>query len=119
MIIPLLVVAVAMLVAHEAGHIILTRVLGGQWLGIEFKGLMLGVRLSVKSLSLKQIAWTLMAGPLFEAYVVGIAALWRPPEAHWFLLLLALQWLINLFPWGIIPNDGTRLWRLWRKHALS
>lgn len=119
MIMPLLVVAVTMLVAHEAGHVILTRVLGGQWLGIEMKGLMLGVRLSVKSLSLKQIAWTLIAGPLSEAYVIGLASLWRPVEAHWFFLLLALEWLINLTPWGIFPNDGTRLWRIWRHQALS
>ncbi|NMP24443.1 M50 family metallopeptidase [Sulfobacillus harzensis] len=119
MLIPLLVVAILMLAAHEAGHVVLTRFLGGRWLGIEFKGIMVGVRLSVKSLSLKQIAWTLAAGPLSETYIVVLACLWRPHDAHWFLLLLGLEWVLNLTPWGLFPNDGTRLWRLWRKHALS
>ncbi len=119
MVIPLLALACAMVLAHETGHVVVTRLLGGRWLGVEFRGWMLGVRLSVKSLSLRQVAWTLVAGPLAEAMVVAAFALIWPAELNWWLLILGLQWMMNLIPWGLIPNDGTRLWRILRHHALG
>ncbi|MCY0878493.1 MAG: hypothetical protein OWU84_06105 [Firmicutes bacterium] len=115
----LLAIACAMVLAHELGHVVITHALGGRWLGVEFKGLMLGVRLSVAPLSLRQIAWTLAAGPLAEACVaVGAAALW-PEDLRWWLWMLSAQWLFNLFPWGLVPNDGTRLLRLWRHGSVD
>ena len=87
MLLPLLIVVVSMVLAHETGHVLITRFLGGRWLGIEFRGYMLGVRLSVKSLSLRQIAWTLIAGPLAEGIVVAIANLIWTADTRGFLLL--------------------------------
>ncbi|MCY0900441.1 MAG: M50 family metallopeptidase [Firmicutes bacterium] len=109
----LLAMACVLVLAHELGHVLLTHAMGGRWLGIEFRGFMLGVRLSVTSLSLRQVAWTLIAGPLAEALVTFIAALIWPEHLRWWLVLLSVQWTLNLIPWGLIPNDGTRLLRLW------
>lgn len=109
----LLAVAVAMVVAHEAGHVLLTLRFGGHWRSIEFRGYAVGVRLFIDGLSPAQLAWTLAAGPLAEGIVIAIAvALW-PGKYPWWLLLLGLQWVMNIIPWGRFPNDGTRLWQLW------
>ena len=115
----LLVVACAMVAAHEAGHALLTRALGGRFLGIHVRGFLVGVRLSVKTLSTRQVAWTLAAGPFAEILVVLAAIVISPKNIHWWLLILALQWIGNLTPWGLIPNDGTRLWQLWRRGAID
>lgn len=115
----LVMVCGSMIVAHEAGHVIVTQCLGGKWLGIEFRGYAVGVRLSVHALSSQQLAWTCMAGPLAEAVIaLGAVVVW-PEQYRWWLLLLTLEWLINLVPWGRFPNDGTRAWRLWRTGVLA
>lgn len=119
LLVPLVVVASLMVTAHESAHILLTRLLGGRWLGLEFRGLMVGVRLSVKSLTLTQVAWTLAAGPLAEALVVALAMWVWPRDWAWWLFMLSLQWVVNVIPWGLIPNDGTRLWKILRQGALA
>lgn len=47
----LIIVAVAMVVAHETGHVLMTRVLGGRFHGVVFRGAAIGVRLTVDGLS--------------------------------------------------------------------
>lgn len=116
---PLIIVAVTMLLAHEAGHVLSTRMMGGHWLGVQCKGFMIGVRLSITALTHRQVAWTLAAGSISESLVTAFASLIWPHESRWFFLILSLEWLLNLTPWGIISNDGTRLWRLWRNHTVS
>lgn len=114
---PLLLMACAMVIAHEAGHVLMACALGGRWLGVEFKGYMLGVKLSVKGLSVRQIACTLVAGPVAEALVAGTATLVWPKDLPLWFLVLILQWIINLIPWGLFPSDGTRLLQIWREGA--
>ncbi|PSR23942.1 MAG: hypothetical protein C7B45_01265 [Sulfobacillus acidophilus] len=115
----LLWVACMMIAAHELGHVVVTRILGGRWLGVEHQGWMVGVRLSVRSLSNRQIAVTLLAGPSAEIFVVAMASIIAPQYFHWWVLLLLVQWIGNVIPWGIIPNDGTRLWQLWRHRTIE
>jgi len=101
-------------IAHEVGHIVITRVLGGRFLGVEFRGYAIGVRLSVTHLSQQQVAWTLIAGPLAETIVIALA-LYRWPSLYlWWVLILGLNWCMNVVPWGLFPNDGTRIWHIWR-----
>lgn len=115
----MLVVACAMLAAHEAGHVIATQWLGGRWLGVERKGFLIGVRLSIGSLSVPRIALTLAAGPIAEILVTTTAWIIRPQDYALWVLLLALQWIGNVIPWHVIPNDGTRLWQLWKQGAIE
>jgi hypothetical protein len=112
----LLLVACTMIIAHELGHVVVTWMVGGRWLGVERQGWMIGVRLSVATLSQRQIGLTLAAGPAAEIVVVAAASTVAPQYFHWWVVLLLLQWIGNVIPWGIIPNDGTRLWQLWRRH---
>lgn len=107
-------VACALFIAHESGHVMATRLLGGRWLGVAWHGPLVGVRLSLDGLSPRQVALTLMCGPLAETLCAAVAlAIW-PSRLPWWLMLLAVEWLANLAPWGFVSNDGTRLWRLWR-----
>ena len=118
----LLMVAVSMVVAHESGHILITRLLGGRFRGVVFRGWAIGVQLTVDGLSPQSVAWTLLAGPLAEALVFGAAVATDLRNAQWWALLLFTQWIVNLVPWGVVPNDGTRLWQLWqqcRRAAMS
>lgn len=115
----MLLVACAMIAAHELGHVVSTRLLGGTFLGIQRKGFLVGVRLSVQFLSRKQIAVTLAAGPAAEVLVTALVSWLAPQYAALWVLLLALQWIGNVIPWGLIPNDGTRLWQLWRRGAIE
>ena len=108
------IVACAMLAAHEFGHVVVTKLLGGQWLGVERQGFLIGVRLSVDSLSISQVALTLAAGPAAEIVIVLICSLVAPQYYALWVLILALQWIGNVIPWHVIPNDGTRLWQLWQ-----
>ncbi len=115
----LLVVAVSMILAHEGAHVLVNRLLGGQFRRVVFRGLAVGVELIVTGLSPTAVAWTLIAGPLAEALVAGAAAILAPRANAWWLLLLAVQWGANVVPWGFFPNDGTRLWRLWKPDRAS
>ena len=111
----LFVVMAAMLLAHELGHVASTQLLGGRFLGVQTRGLMIGVRLSVSSLSTRQVALTLAAGPAAELPVAVAAVALFPHDYQWWILILALQWMGNVIPWGMIPNDGTRLWQMWKR----
>nr|WP_172684567.1 M50 family metallopeptidase [Sulfobacillus thermotolerans] len=75
----LLVVAVSMILAHEGAHVLVNRLLGGQFRRVVFRGLAVGVELIVTGLSPTAVAWTLIAGPLAEALVAGAAAILAPP----------------------------------------
>ena len=115
----IIIVALTMLLAHEVGHVGATRLLGGQWLGVTHKGVLVGVRLAVQTLSPRQVAITLAAGPLAEILIAIVATLMAPTQEWLWGLLLGLQWIGNVVPWGIIPNDGTRLWQLWRHGSIQ
>lgn len=115
----MLIVACAMLVAHELGHVVVTRMLGGQWLGVERQGFLIGVQLSVDRLSTSQVALTLAAGPAAEILIVLICSLVAPQYYALWVLILAFQWIGNVIPWHVIPNDGTRLWQLWQHGIIS
>lgn len=115
----MLLVALAMLAAHEAGHVAVTRMLGGRWLGFARQGFLIGVRLSVEDLSLGQLALTLAAGPAAEMVVTAAAIVVMPQDGALWFLILALQWIGNVIPWHVIPNDGTRLWQLWRDGSIQ
>ena len=112
---PLFIVAVSMVVIHESGHILITRLLGGRFHHVVFRGWAVGVQLTLDGLSQQSVAWTLLAGPLAEAIVVGVAVATDPRHVQWWAFLLLTQWIVNLVPWGVVPNDGTRLWQLWRQ----
>ncbi len=96
----LLMVAVSMVVAHESGHILITRLLGGRFHRVVFRGWAIGVQLTVDGLSPQSVAWTLLAGPLAEALVFGAAVATDLQNAQWWALLLFTQWIVNLVPWG-------------------
>lgn len=107
-------VAFAFIIAHEAGHVVTTKLLGGHWLGVECRGFLVGVRLALDSLTPPKVAATLAAGSLAEALVAMTAmAIW-PRFIVWWATLLLAEWAMNLIPWGFISNDGTRLWKLLR-----
>lgn len=115
----MILVAAAMIVAHELGHVAATRMMGGRWLGVARQGFLVGVKLSVAPLSPRQVAATLAAGPTAELLVTMAASVLYPRESTLWLLILALQWIGNVIPWGIIPNDGTRLWQLYKRGAIE
>jgi hypothetical protein len=112
-------VAVCMIAAHELGHVVATRILGGRWLGVAHKGFMVGVKLAVKPLSPGQLAITLAAGPAAEIFVTVAASLVYPQHTSLWVLIFALQWIGNVIPWGIIPNDGSRLLQLYRRGVID
>lgn len=114
LILRLVLVPGLMIAAHESGHVFMTRWLGGRFAGVVFRGVAVGVRLNMDGLTPGQIAWTLVAGPVAEALIVAVAGLLFPVLLPWWLAVLAADWGLNLVPWGFFPNDGTRLWRLWR-----
>ncbi len=115
----LVIVAGSMILAHEGAHVLVTRLLGGQFRRVMFRGVAVGVELTVTGLSPATVAWTLIAGPLAEALVAGIVVALAPWASTWWGLLLAVQWGANVVPWGFFPNGGTRLWRLWHARAAA
>lgn len=115
MLIAVVGVAMALLVAHEAGHAVAARAVGGRWAGVVRRGVWaVGVRIRVDGLSRRRIAVTLLAAPAAELLV--LLAAWRlwPPDGAWWALLGAVQWGVNGLPWPGLPTDGRRLWALWR-----
>jgi hypothetical protein len=110
----LLGVAAVLIVLHEAGHMLATRALGGRILGLVWRGFAVGVWLDVAALSPAAVAWTLIAGPAAEALGAGALAACWPTARPAVLGIGALDLLLNAIPWGLVPNDGTRLWRWWR-----
>ncbi len=113
----MLVVLGFMIAAHEAAHAYITHRLGGTFEGLTFNGAMVGVKVRVDGLSRRMVIITLLSGSAADLVVALVASvLWQHVE--WWGLLLGSQWLLNLVPWGF-PNDGTRIWRLWRWGAAN
>ncbi len=116
MVLLLVSVVLAMIVCHEAAHVLITVACGGRFEGVVLQHVLaVGVRIRVDDLSARQIALTLIAGPVAEALVLGVA--WQIHPMAWplWLLLLGTQWMLNLIPWPWFPNDGRKLWRLMRQ----
>ena len=113
MLIVIIGVVVAMIIAHEAAHVLTTLALGGRFDGVFVQHLIaVGVKVRVDGLSRSQVALTLLAAPLAEVAVTVLA--WRfYPSAHllW-LMVLCAQWALNLTPWPWFPTDGRKLWLL-------
>jgi len=107
-----------LLAAHEAGHVLTTLAWGGRWTGVVWSGWGVGVRLTLDGLTPRQQVWTVAAGPLAEWVGVAIVAWLWPAGLSWALTVTVLQTVVNGIPWGIVPNDGTRLWRAWRTRRL-
>ncbi|PSR23290.1 MAG: hypothetical protein C7B47_15960 [Sulfobacillus thermosulfidooxidans] len=112
-------VAAGLILLHEGGHMLATRALGGRVLGLVWRGVAVGVRLDVAALSPAAVAWTLIAGPGAAALGAGVLAAAWPPARAAVLLIGGCDFLLNLLPWGVVPNDGTRLWRWWRTGRIA
>lgn len=109
----LFVVAIAMIILHEAAHVLTTLAFGGRFEGVTVRHVIaVGVKIRVDALSTRQIAATLIAAPVAEALVISAAILVRPEAWSLWLLLLGVQWAMNLVPWPWFPNDGRKLWLL-------
>lgn len=62
---------------------------------------------------------TLVAGPLAEwLAIVTAGSLWSSDWRVWISLGLTNA-LLNVVPWGIVPNDGTQLLRYWAEARKS
>ena len=114
-----IIVAAALIVVHEMGHVLANRRLGGKFQGAVFRGLAVGVRLELPR-GLRALALTSIAGPATEAilallllFAVAVHAL-PATVVPWTLGVLALDWAVNLMPVG--ATDGARLLRVWRTH---
>lgn len=111
--------AVGLLILHEAGHVLATWAWGGRFDGLAWSGWGIGVRLTVDTLTPRQQAWTVAAGPFAEWVGVGLVALGWPAGLPLALGIAGVQAFANLIPWGRIPNDGTRLWWAWRGRTVQ
>lgn len=109
--------ALLLLIAHELGHMVATWAVGGRCQRIVFRGWAIGVELTLDNVAPPKIAATLVAGSLAEVVVTGLAMIGNPQHAGWWGALLLTQWGANLVPWPRVPNDGARLWQLWRAHS--
>jgi membrane-associated protease RseP (regulator of RpoE activity) len=113
----LLVIATALIVVHECGHMVAARRLGGAVQGAVFRGLAVGVRLVLPP-GHRPLALTSLAGPAMEGALAFILTLamavgllphgWIP----WTLGMVGLDWIVNLVPVG--ATDGARIWRAWQ-----
>lgn len=109
----LLAVAIGMVVIHEAAHVVTTMAIGGRFEGVVVKHVLaVGVKIRVDDLSARQVALTLIAGPLAEVLVVAAAWMLVPGYGLLWLGLMAIQWTMNLVPWPWFANDGRKLLRL-------
>lgn len=109
-------VAIVLVIAHEAAHVLTTLACGGRFEGVVVKHVLaVGVRIRVDGLSPRQIAWTLWAAPLAEGVVLLLAFAEWPSLWTWWTLLAGAQWSLNLIPWRWFSNDGRKLWLLARQ----
>lgn len=116
----ILAVVVALIVAHESAHVVTTLAFGGRFDGVVWRHVLaVGVKIRVDALSSRQIAGTLLAAPLAEALVVSVAILLRPQAWGLWLLLLVLQWAMNLVPWPWFPTDGRKLLTLLHGYRIA
>ncbi len=106
-------VAIVLVIAHEAAHVLTTLAYGGRFEGVVVKHVIaVGVRIRVDGLSARQVAWTLWAAPIAEGVVLLLAFVGWPSLGLWWALLGSGQWTLNLIPWPWFPNDGRKLWLL-------
>lgn len=116
----LLAMAIGMVIAHEAAHVLTTLACGGRFEGVVVKHVIaVGVRIRVDGLSARQVAWTLWAAPLAEGVVLLVALAGWPSLWAWWALLAGAQWGLNLIPWPWFPNDGRKLWLLAHQGRIS
>ncbi len=120
MIVLVIAVAATMVMAHELAHVVTTVAFGGSFEGIVVKYVLaVGVKIRVDALSARQVAWTLIAGPLAELLVVAAAWAIQPRAWGLWLMLLGVQWVMNLTPWPWFPTDGRRLWTLLHAYRVA
>jgi Zn-dependent protease len=113
------IIAAALIVVHELGHIAANRQLGGRFRGAVFRGVAVGVRLELPR-GLRAIAVTSLAGPATEGLLALL--LLATAAAHglpmsvvpWTIGIVCLDWAVNLLPVG--HTDGARILRAWRAH---
>ncbi|PSR27240.1 MAG: hypothetical protein C7B46_19540 [Sulfobacillus benefaciens] len=113
----LLYSAVALLglvLVHELGHIIMAQCVGVKTPPkIKIRGIVaIGVAIDTSKLSRRAIAYTLIAGSWAEWILIPAIFIEGSHYAPLLVILIAAHWAFNWIPWGILPNDGTRLWRL-------
>lgn len=111
----LAVFALALVVVHEAGHVLATLWCGGRWRGVVcHHGWAVGVFVDLTGLSRRQQQLTLVAPVVLEGAVLGLACVLCPTAWRWWTAITLGQWLTNWLPWWGLPTDGRRLWELVR-----
>ena len=112
----IVMIAVCLVVSHEAAHILTTVVCGGRFDGlVHHHVLWVGVKVRLDGLSKRQMLATLFAAPVAELIVISIAWRLMPSlRADWGILL-ATQWLANGIPWPGLRNDGHHIVALLRQ----
>jgi hypothetical protein len=114
-----LVIAVALVLVHEAGHVLANRQLGGRFQGAVFLGIAVGVRLELPA-GRRAVVLTSLAGPAMEGalsllLILVMSLHWLTPALiPWTLGVLGFDWLLNLTPLG--ATDGARLLDAWRSY---
>jgi len=108
MLIVILGFVVALIVAHETAHVLATLALGGQFDGIFMRHL----KVRVDGLSRCHVVLTLLAAPFAELIVMALAWQFYPSAHRLWLMMLCIQWVINLTPLPWVPTDGRKLWLL-------
>ena len=104
---------VALIVVHEAAHVLVTLTLGGRFDGVIMPHMIaVGVKVRVDGLSRYQVALTILVAPFAEAVVMVLARRFYPSAHLLWLMVLCAQWVMNLTPWPWFPTDGHKLWLL-------
>ncbi len=111
------VALMGLILVHELGHIVMAQCVGlTRPPRLKMRGLLaIGVAIDTTHFTPKAIAYTLIAGSWAEWVLIPAIFLEGLRYAPLLGVLIAAHWLLNWIPWGIFPNDGTRLWRLWRR----
>ncbi len=113
-----LILAAALLAAHELGHIVTTVGLGGHFRGLVFRGVAIGVSLDLTGLSLRRRLQTVWAGTLaelaFAAVLSGLslAGIVNMHLMAWAIVIVAANATLNLGPWWS-KSDGALIRRFW------